>query len=165
MALFHSFYGWVKRMHANMHGIIEKARESQENVYLCFIYYTKAFYCVDHNKLWNAFKEMGIQDHLTCHLRNLYAGQEASVRTLYGITGSGLRKEYNRIVCCHPVYLTYALSTSWEILGWMTYKLESRWVGEMYSLRYVYDTTLMAEGKEKLKNILMKVKKEMKHPV
>ena len=82
-----SFFLWLGSIQtANMRWIIEKARESQKNVYLCFIYYTKAFYCVDHNKLWNALKEMGIQDHLTCLLRNLYAGQEASVRTLYGIT-------------------------------------------------------------------------------
>ena len=71
---------------ANICWIIEKAREFQKNIYLCFINYTKAFDCVDHNKLWKALKEMGIPDHLTCLLRNLYACQEATVRTLYGIT-------------------------------------------------------------------------------
>ena len=95
---------------ANIHWIIEKAREFQKNIYLCFIDYTKAFDCVDHDKLWKALKEMGIPDHLTCLLRNLYVGQEATVRTLYGTTG--LRKAYNRAVCCHSVYLTYTLSTS-----------------------------------------------------
>ena len=67
---------------ANIHWIIEKAREFQKNIYFCFIDYAKAFDCVDHNKLWKILKEMGIPDHLTCLLRNLYAGQEASVRTV-----------------------------------------------------------------------------------
>ena len=69
---------------ANIHWIIKKAKEFQENIYFCFIDYTKAFYCVDHNKLWTALKEMGIPDHLTCLLRYLYVGQEARVRTLCG---------------------------------------------------------------------------------
>ena len=71
---------------ANICWIIEKAREFQKNIYLCFIDYTKAFVCVDHNKLLKALKEMGLPDHLTGFLRNLYAGQEATVRTLYGTT-------------------------------------------------------------------------------
>ena len=72
---------------ANICWIIERAREFHKNIYLCFIDYAKAFDCVDHNKLWKALKEMGIPDHFTCLLRNLYASQEATVRTLYGITG------------------------------------------------------------------------------
>ena len=68
------------------HWIIEKARESQRNVYLCFSSYAKAFDCVDRNKLWKTLKEMGVPDHFTCLLRNLYEGQEATVRTLYGTT-------------------------------------------------------------------------------
>ena len=71
---------------ANIRWIIDKARGFQENIYFCFIDYTKAFDCVDHNKLWKILKEMGIPDHLTCLLRNLYAGQEATVRTGHGIT-------------------------------------------------------------------------------
>ena len=67
-------------------GSWKKAREFQENIYFCFIYYAKAFDCVDHNKLWKILKEMGIPDHLTCLLRNLYAGQEAAVRTVHGTT-------------------------------------------------------------------------------
>ena len=67
-----------------MRDYIEKAREFQKNIYLCFIDYAKAFDCVDHSKLWKALKGMGIPDHLTCLLRNLYVGQEATVRTLYG---------------------------------------------------------------------------------
>ena len=69
---------------ANIQWIIEKAREFQKNIYFCFIDYAKAFDCVDHNKLWKILKDMGIQDHLTCLLRNLYAGQEATVRTGHG---------------------------------------------------------------------------------
>ena len=71
---------------ANIHWIIKKAREFQKNMYFCFIDYAKAFDCVDHNKLWKILKQMGIPDHLTCLLRNLYAGQEATVRTGHGTT-------------------------------------------------------------------------------
>ena len=71
---------------ANIRWIIEKAREFQKNFYLCFIDYTKTFDCVDHEKMWKVLREMGIPDHLTCLLRNLYTGQEATVRTLYGTT-------------------------------------------------------------------------------
>ena len=81
---------------ANIHCIIKKAREFQKNNYFCFIDYAKAFDCLDHNKLWKILKEMGMQDHLTCLLRNLYAGQEATVRPGYGTTdwfqiGKGVR--------------------------------------------------------------------------
>ena len=71
---------------ANVHWIIEKARELQKNIYFCFIAYVKAFDCVDHNKLWKILKEMGIPDHLTCLLQNLYAGQEAVTTTRQGAT-------------------------------------------------------------------------------
>ena len=71
---------------ANIRWITEKAREFQKNIYFCFIDYAKAFDCVDHNKQWTILKEMGIPDHLTCLLRNLYAGQEATVRTGHGTT-------------------------------------------------------------------------------
>ena len=111
---------------ANICWIIEKAREFQKSIYLCFINYTKAFDCVDHKKLWEALREMGIPDHLTCLLRNLYVGQEAAVPCMEQLIVSRLRKEYNRSVCCHPVCLTYTLSTLWKLLGWMSYKLESR---------------------------------------
>ena len=89
---------------ANIHWIIEKAWEFQKNSYLCFIDYTKPFDCVDHNKLWEALKKMGMPDHLTCLLRNLYVGQEATVRTTDWFR---LRKEYDRAVYCHHVCLTY----------------------------------------------------------
>ena len=92
---------------ANIRWIIKKARESQKNIYFCFIDYAKAFDCVDHNKLWKILKEMRIPDHLTCLLRNLYAGQEATVRT-----SSKLRKEYFKAVYCQPAYSTYMQGTS-----------------------------------------------------
>ena len=85
---------------ANIHWIIEKAREFQKCIYFCFSDYTKAFDCVDHNKLWKILQEMGITDQLTCLLSNLYAGQEATVRTRHGTTDL-------KFVYCHPAYLTY----------------------------------------------------------
>ena len=95
---------------ANICWIMEKAREFQKNI---FIDYAKAFDCVDHNKLWEILKEMGISDHLTCLLRNLYAGQEAIVRTGHGTTDwFQIRKVYVKAVYCHPAYLTYMQSTS-----------------------------------------------------
>ena len=110
---------------ANICWIIEKAREFQINIYFCFVNYAKAFDCVDHNKLWKILKQMGIPDHLTCLLRNLYAGQEATVRTGHGTTDSKLGKEHIKVVCCHPAYLLYMQSTSCEMLAWMKHKLES----------------------------------------
>ena len=96
----------------------EKAREFQKNIYFCFIDYAKGFDCVDHNKLWKILKEMVIPDHLTCLLRNLYAGQEATVRTGHGTTDWFQKeKEYFNVVYCHSAYLIYMMSTSWETLG------------------------------------------------
>ena len=91
---------------ANIHWIREKARIFQKNMFFCFIDYTKAFDCLDHNKLWKILKEMGIPDHLTCLLRNLYADKEATEPDTEQLTGSKLGKEYNKAVCCHLVYLT-----------------------------------------------------------
>ena len=117
---------------ANIHWIIKKAREFQKNIYFCFIDYAKAFDCVDHHKLWKILQEMGIPDYLTCLLRNLYAGKEATVRTGHGTTDwFQIGKEYIKTVYCHPVYLSYMQSTSWETLGWMKHKLESRLPGEI----------------------------------
>ena len=108
----------------NIRWIIKRSREFQKNNDLCFTDYAKAFDCVDHNKLWKILKEMGLPDHLICLLRNLYAGQEATFRTGHGTTdwfqiGKGVVKA----VYCHPVYLTYMQSTSWETLGLMKHKL------------------------------------------
>ena len=112
-------------------GSLEK-REFQKNIYFCFIDYAKAFDTVDHNKLWKILKEMEIPDHLTCFLRNLYAGQGATIRTRHGQwTSSKLGKEYVKAVYCHPAYLTYMQSTSCEMPGWMKHKLESRLPGEI----------------------------------
>ena len=98
---------------ANIPWIIKKAREFQNKIYFCFIDYAKAFDCVDHNKRWKILKEMGIPEHLTFRLRNLYAGQEATVRTGHEQqTGSKLGKEYVQAIDCHPAYLTYMQSTS-----------------------------------------------------
>ena len=96
---------------ANIYWIIEKAREFQKNIYLCFINYTKAFNCVDHDELWKALREMGIPDHLTCLLRNLYVGEEVTELCMEQLIGLRWRTEYHRAVCCHPVCLTYTLST------------------------------------------------------
>ena len=99
---------------ANIHWINKKAREFQKNIYFCFIDYAKAFDCVDHNKLWNVLKEMGIPDHLTCLLRNLYAGQEAAVRTGRGTTdwfpiGKGVRQGYILSPCLFNFYAEYIM--------------------------------------------------------
>ena len=116
---------------ANICWIIEKAREFQKNIYFCFIDYAKSFDSVDHNKLWTILQEMGIPDHLTCLLRNLYAGQEATELDMKQQTGSKWGKEYIKAVYCHPAYLTSMQSTLWEMLGWMKHKLESRLSGEI----------------------------------
>ena len=118
---------------ANIHWIMEKPREFQKNIYFCFIDYAKVFDCVDHNILWKILQEMGIPDHLTWLLRNLYGGQEATVRTEHGTTGTGSKsgKEYTKAVYCQPAYLTYVKSISCEMLGWMKHKLESRLPGEI----------------------------------
>ena len=106
---------------ANIHWIIKKAREFQKNIYFCFIDYAKAFDYVDHNKLWKILKEMGIPDHLTCLLRNLYAGQEATVRTGHGTTDwSQIGKEVRQVCISSPCLF---------MLGWMKHKLESRLPG------------------------------------
>ena len=97
---------------ANICWITEKAREFQKNIYFCFIDCAKAFYCVNHSKLWKILKEMWILDNLTCLLRNLYAGQEATESYMEQLTDSKLGKEYDKSVYCHPAYLTYMQSTS-----------------------------------------------------
>ena len=99
---------------ANTHWIIRKTREFQKNTCLCFIDYTKAFDCVDHNKLWKNLKEMGILDHLICLLRNLYAGQEATLRTGYGTTdwfqiGKGVHQGCILSPCLSNLYIEYIM--------------------------------------------------------
>ena len=113
-------------------GSSKRQESSRKNIYFCFIDYAKAFDCVDHNKLWKILKEMGIPDHLICLLRNLYAGQEATVRTGHGTTdwfqiGKGVRQGCILSPCLFNLYA----STSWETLGWKKHKLESRLPGEI----------------------------------
>ena len=99
---------------ANIRWIIKKAREFQKNIYFCFIDYAKAFDCVDHNKLWKIFQEMGISDHLTCLLKNLYAGQEATARTGHGTTdwfqiGKGVHQGCVLSPCLFKLYADYIM--------------------------------------------------------
>ena len=95
------------------HPLDHQKREFQKNIYFCSTDYSKAFDCVNHNKLWKIPEEMGITDHLTCLLRNLYAGQQATVRTGHGTTDwLQIGKEYVKAVYCHPAYLSYMQSTS-----------------------------------------------------
>ena len=147
---------------ANICWIIEKAREFQENIYLCFIDYTKAFDCVDHNKLWKILKKMGIPDHLTCLLRNLYAGQESTVRTGHGKTdwfqiGKGVRQGCILSLCLFNLYAEYIMRNAGVEEAQAGIQISGR---NMNNLRHADDTTLMAESKEELKRLLMKVKEE-----
>ena len=117
---------------ANICWIIKEAREFQKNVYFCFIDYAKAFDCVDHNKLWKILREMGIPDHLTCLLRNLYAGQEATVRTGHRTTDwfqieKGVRQGCILSPCLFNSYAEYIMRNA----GLKKHKLESRFLGEI----------------------------------
>ena len=137
---------------------MEKAREFQKNIYFCSIDYAKAFDCVDHNKLWKILKETGIPDHLTCLLRNLYAGQEATVRTGHGTDWFQIGKEYiTQGVYCHPTYLTYMQWNAGLNKAQDGVKIAER---NISNLRYADGTILIAEREEELKSLLMKVKVE-----
>ena len=146
---------------ANIHWIIEKAREFQKNIYFCFIDYAKAFDCVDHNKLWKILQEMGISDHLTCLLRNLYAGQEATVRTGHGTTDwfqirKGVPQGCILSPCLFNLYAEYIMRNAGLDEAQAGIKTAGR---NNNNLRYADDTKLMAESEE-LKSLLMKVKEE-----
>ena len=146
----------------NIRCIIEKARESQKNIYFCFIDYAKAFDCVDHNKLWKILKEMGISDHLTCLLRNLYADQEATVRTGHGTTDwFQIRKRVRQGCilsrCLFNLYAEYIMRNAGLEEAQAGIKIAGR---NINNLRYADDSTLMAESEEELKSLLMKVKEE-----
>ena len=123
---------------ANIRWIMGKAREFQKNIYFCFTDYAKAFGCVNHYKLWKILKEMGIPNHLTCLLRNLYAGQEATVRTGHGATdwfqiGKGLCQGCILSPCLFNFYAEYIMRNAGlgEMLDWKKHKLESRLPGEI----------------------------------
>ena len=135
---------------ANIRWIMEKAREFQKNIYFCFTDYAKAFDCVDHNKLWKILKEMGIPDHLTCLLRNLYAGQEATVRTGHGTIDwfqIGKRVCQGCILspCLFNLYEEYIMRNTGLDEAQARIKLAGRNINH---LRYADDTTLMAEIEE-----------------
>ncbi|MES8371396.1 reverse transcriptase domain-containing protein, partial [Cutibacterium acnes] len=141
---------------------MEKTREFQKNNYFFFIGYAKAFDCVDHNKLWKILKEMGIPDHLTCLLRNLYAGQEATVRTGHGTTdwfqiGKRVRQGCILSPYLFNIYAEYIMRNAGPKETQAGIKISGR---NINNLRYADDTTLMAESEEELKSLLMKVKEE-----
>ena len=138
--------------------IIKKAKEFQ----FCFTDYTKAFGCVDQNKLWKILKEMGIPDHLTCLLRNLHAGQEATVRTGHGTTDwfqirKGVRQGCILSSCLFNLYAEYIMRNASLDEAQAEIKIARR---NINNLRYADETTLMAESEEELKSLSMKVKEK-----
>ena len=141
-------------------GLSKKAREFQKNI--CFIDYAKTFHCVEHNKLWKILKEMGIPDHLTCLLRNLYAGQEVTVRTAHGTTnwfqiGKGVCQGFVLSPCLFSLYAEYIMRNAGLDEAQAGIKIAGR---NINNLRFADDTTLMVESEEELKSLLMKVKEE-----
>ena len=147
---------------ANIRWIIEKAREFQKNIYFWFIDYAKAFNSVDHNKLWKILKEMGIPDHLTCLLRNLFVGQEATVRTGHGTTdwfqiGKGVYQGCILSPCLFNLYSEDIMRNAGLDETQAGIKIAGR---NINNLRYADDTTFIAETEEELKSLLMKVKEE-----
>ena len=140
----------------------EKAREFQKNIYFCFIDYAKAFDCVDCKKLWKILKEMGIPDHLTCLFRNLYAGQEATVRTGHGKTDwfrivKGVHQGCVSSPCLFNLYAEYIMRNAGLEEAQAGIKFARR---NINNLRCADDTTLMAESEEELESLLMKMKEE-----
>ena len=131
-------------------------------MYFCFIDYAKASDCVDHNKLWKILKEMGIPDHLTCLLSNLYAGQEATVRTGHGTTdwfqiGKGVHQDCILSPCLFNFYAEYIMRKAGLEEAQAGIKIAGR---NINNLRYADDITLMAEREEELKSLLMEMKEE-----
>uniref|UniRef100_A0A8C6DVR0 Reverse transcriptase domain-containing protein n=1 Tax=Moschus moschiferus TaxID=68415 RepID=A0A8C6DVR0_MOSMO len=144
---------------ANICWIMEKARVPEKHLF-CFIDYAKAFDCVDHNKLWKILQEMGITDHLTCLLRNLYAGQEATVRTGHGTTdwfqiGKGVHQGCTLSACLFNLYAEYIMRNTGLEETQAGIQIAGR---NLNNLRYADDTTLTVESEEELKSLLMKVK-------
>ena len=146
----------------NILWIINKARELQKNIYFCFIDYAKAFDYMDHNKLWKILKEMGIPDHLTCLLRNLYVGQKATVITGHGTTdwfqtGKGVRQGCILSPCLFNLYAEYIMRNTGLDEAQAGIKIARR---NISNLSYAENTTLMAESEEELESLLIKVKEE-----
>ena len=147
---------------ANIRWITEKTREFQKEIYFCFIDYTRAFDCVDHNKLWVSFQNMGVPNHLICLLKNLYADQEATVRTEEGLTKwFKIEKDVRQGCILSPylfnLYAEYIIRNAEEEETEVGIRIVGR---KTNNLRYANDTTLMAENEEDLKNLLLKVKEE-----
>ena len=147
---------------ANIRWIIKKARELQKNIYFCFIDYSKAFDCVDNNRLWGILKEMGMPDYLPCLLRNLYAGQEATVTTGHGTTDwlqfeKGVCQGWILSPCLFNLYAEYIMRNTGLDEAQAGIKIDRR---NINNLRYAGDTALMAESKDELKSLLMKMKEE-----
>ena len=143
-------------------GSSKKQESSRKNIYFCFIDYAKDFDCVAHNKLWKILKEMGIPDRLTCHLRNLYAGQEATVRTRHGKTdwfqvGKGVHQGCILSPCLFNFYAEDIMRNAGLEEAQAGIKIARR---NINNLRYADDSTLMAESEEKLQSLLMEVKEE-----
>ena len=140
----------------------KKAREFQKNIYFCFIDYAKSFRCMGRHKLWKILKEMGIADHFTCLMGNLYGGQGSMVRTRHGTPdwfqiGKGVHQD----VYCHLAYLTYMKNISCEMPGIDEAQAGIKITGRnINNLRYADDTILKPESEEELKRLLMKVKEE-----
>ena len=146
----------------NIHLIIKKAREFQKNIYFCFIDYAKALDCVDHNKLWKIVQEMGIPEHLTCLLRNLYTGQEATVRTGHETTDwlqirKGVHQGCILSPCLFNLYLDYIKQNARLDEVQAAIKIPRR---NINNLRYTDETNLMAESEEQLKSLLLKLKEK-----
>ena len=149
---------------ANIRWIMEKAREFHKNIYLCFIDYAKSFDCVDHNKLWKILKELGIPDHLTCLLRNLYAGQEATVRTGHGTTdwfpiGKGVHQVYILSPSLFNLYVEYIMWNDGLDEAQAGIKIARK---NINNLRYADDTTLIAEAKKNKRASWWKWKRRVK---
>ena len=143
-------------------GSWKKQESSRKNIYFCFIDHAKAFDCVDHNTLWKILKELGIPDHLTCLLRNLYAAQEATVRTGHGTTdwfqiGKGVHQGCIFSPCLFNFYVEYIMRNAGLEEPQAGIKIAGR---NINNLRYADDTTLMAESEKELKSLLMKVKED-----
>ena len=146
---------------ANICWIIQKVRQFQKNIDFCFIDYAKAFDCVDHNKLWKILQEMGIPDHLTCLLRNLYAGQEVTVRTGHGKTDwfqirRGVCQGYILSPCLFNLYAEYIMRNAGLNEAQAGIKIAGRNTisgRNINNLRYVDNTTLMTESEEELKSL------------
>ena len=143
---------------------VERARKCQKNIYFCFVDYAKAFDCVAYNKLWKILKDMGIPDHLTCLLRNLHAGQEATVRNGHGTTDwfqirKGVRQGYILSPCLFNLYAEYIIWNAGLDEAQARIKIARRNVN---NFKYANDTTLMAEREEELRASWWKWKRKLK---